>query len=176
MESSKLSPGAQACDSCRVRKLKCTKEYPTCSKCKEHGWKCVYSPKIVRSPLTRAYLTQVENKANTLEKILKRMIPEDVEVLELIRMAESEKQEDEELSKSFFTQVNLTPNDLSKQPVTLKSINDLSEQIAKHQPKQEKHLEYQPEDYLINIKNTDLNFLMNEIIWTSLLKMYMIQV
>ncbi|ODV82479.1 lactose regulatory protein, partial [Suhomyces tanzawaensis NRRL Y-17324] len=52
----------QACDSCRKRKLKCSKEYPRCSKCIHHSWCCYYSPRTVRSPLTRAHLTQVENK------------------------------------------------------------------------------------------------------------------
>lgn len=68
----------QACDSCRKRKLKCSKEYPKCSKCIQHGWCCSYSPRAVRSPLTRAHLTQVENKVKTLENLIHFLLPEDV--------------------------------------------------------------------------------------------------
>lgn len=60
----------QACDSCRKRKLKCSKEFPKCLKCTTHNWSCSYSPRTVRSPLTRSYLTQVENKAQSLELII----------------------------------------------------------------------------------------------------------
>ncbi|ODV66066.1 hypothetical protein HYPBUDRAFT_111867, partial [Hyphopichia burtonii NRRL Y-1933] len=52
----------QACDSCRKRKLRCSKELPRCTKCIQHNWNCSYSPRTVRSPLTRAHLTEVENK------------------------------------------------------------------------------------------------------------------
>ncbi|EGW32695.1 fungal transcriptional regulatory protein, partial [Spathaspora passalidarum NRRL Y-27907] len=52
----------QACDSCRKRKLKCSKDFPRCTKCTQHNWNCSYSPRTVRSPLTRAHLTEVENK------------------------------------------------------------------------------------------------------------------
>ncbi|EGV64812.1 lactose regulatory protein, partial [Yamadazyma tenuis ATCC 10573] len=57
----------QACDSCRKRKLKCSKEYPRCSKCLTHSWDCCYSPRMVRSPLTRNHLTKVENRVQKLE-------------------------------------------------------------------------------------------------------------
>ncbi|KAK9459669.1 fungal-specific transcription factor domain-containing protein [Lipomyces oligophaga] len=60
----------QACDSCRRRKLKCTKEFPICAYCRRHKRECVYSPRAVRSPLTRKYLTQVENRVEILESLL----------------------------------------------------------------------------------------------------------
>lgn len=67
----------QACDSCRRRKLKCSKEFPRCSKCIAHGWDCVYSPRTVRSPLTRAYLTKVEHRVAQLESVIRRLAPND---------------------------------------------------------------------------------------------------
>lgn len=67
---------AQACDSCRKRKLKCSKDTPRCTKCITHGWECVYSPKAVRSPLTRAYLTEVEDKLAKLECIISKVAPD----------------------------------------------------------------------------------------------------
>lgn len=65
----------QACDSCRKRKLKCSKELPRCSKCIAHKWDCIYSPKTVRSPLTRSHLTNVEARVRLLEDVLTRLVP-----------------------------------------------------------------------------------------------------
>lgn len=69
-------PVEQACDSCRKRKLKCSKELPRCSQCITHKWDCVYSPKTVRSPLTRSHLTDVENKLDIMQKIVQKLIPD----------------------------------------------------------------------------------------------------
>lgn len=68
----------QACDSCRKRKLKCSKDVPKCWKCMQHGWCCTYSPRTVRLPLTRAHLTEVENKVNAMERMLRYLLPEEV--------------------------------------------------------------------------------------------------
>lgn len=68
----------QACDSCRKRKLRCSKESPKCFKCSEHNWCCSYSPKTVRSPLTRAHLTQVENRVKSLENLITYLLPQEV--------------------------------------------------------------------------------------------------
>lgn len=65
----------QACDSCRKRKLKCSKELPKCSKCVQHSWKCSYSPRTVRSPLTRVHLTSVENRVKHLENMIEYILP-----------------------------------------------------------------------------------------------------
>ncbi|WEJ94490.1 lactose regulatory protein lac9 and GAL4-like protein [Yamadazyma tenuis] len=90
------------------------------------------------------------------------MLPEDVEVQDLLRIAENEDDDNEleNIHNNFFKQINLTSKELSKAPVTLKSINDLSAKMAKDESpniKPGKSLEFQPEDYLINIKNSDLN-------------------
>lgn len=65
----------QACDSCRKRKLKCSKEFPQCTKCAQHGWDCCYSPRTVRSPLTRANMTMVENRSRQLLDMLRYLLP-----------------------------------------------------------------------------------------------------
>ncbi|CUM67013.1 uncharacterized protein PRCAT00004701001 [Priceomyces carsonii] len=75
----------QACDSCRKRKLKCSKELPSCSKCIQHRWCCSYSPRAVRSPLTRAHLTQVENKVRELEGMVRFLLPEEYDIDDLLR-------------------------------------------------------------------------------------------
>lgn len=155
----------QACDSCRLRKLRCSKGLPECHNCKEHNWKCVYSPKIVRTPLTRAYLTKVENRVKGLESLLKRILPEDVEINELLRSIELGRthaiNEDnngavEDVSQKLFKQINLTSNELSEIPITLKNINKISQAKAKGNSNEKKH-DFQPEDYLINIERSDLN-------------------
>lgn len=74
----------QACDSCRKRKLKCSKEYPRCSKCINHDRKCNYSPRAVRSPLTRAHLTAVENRVKLLEALVYWMVGGDYDVDDLL--------------------------------------------------------------------------------------------
>lgn len=70
----------QACDSCRKRKLKCSKEFPKCLKCIQHNWCCSYSPRTVRSPLTRAHLTDVENKLNHATNILRYLLPAHLDI------------------------------------------------------------------------------------------------
>ncbi|SCV05090.1 LANO_0G18250g1_1 [Lachancea nothofagi CBS 11611] len=35
---------SHVCDICRLRKLKCSKEKPSCKRCAKHGLKCVYTP------------------------------------------------------------------------------------------------------------------------------------
>lgn len=74
----------QACDSCRKRKLKCSKEYPKCLKCIQHKWCCSYSPRTVRSPLTRAHLTEVENKLAHVMQILRYLLPLAIDVDQLV--------------------------------------------------------------------------------------------
>ncbi|KAK9464594.1 fungal-specific transcription factor domain-containing protein [Lipomyces arxii] len=66
----------QACDSCRRRKLKCTKDYPICGHCRRHKRECVYSPRAVRSPLTRKYLTEVETRVSRLEGLVAELAPD----------------------------------------------------------------------------------------------------
>jgi transcriptional regulatory protein GAL4 len=119
----------QACDSCRKRKLKCSKELPRCSKCIAHKWDCVYSPKTVRSPLTRSHLTNVENRLKQLEDLLSSLIP-DKSVDEVIQVYQSHQKKlnslnqnstgqltnlRDTISKTFSSNINI-PNSLKSQP------------------------------------------------------------
>ncbi|KGK35486.1 hypothetical protein JL09_g5364, partial [Pichia kudriavzevii] len=81
----------QACDSCRKRKLKCSKELPRCSKCIAHKWDCVYSPKTIRSPLTRSHLTQVENELQQIQNVLQYLIPDKSleDIIKIVQHAQS---------------------------------------------------------------------------------------
>ncbi|KAH8426456.1 putative C6 transcription factor (Gal4) [Aspergillus melleus] len=64
-----------ACDECRLRKSKCSKEKPVCAQCKQLNKECKYSPKITRSPLTRQHLTYVEDRLYAFETALGRLFP-----------------------------------------------------------------------------------------------------
>ncbi|KAL4892926.1 fungal-specific transcription factor domain-containing protein [Aspergillus ambiguus] len=64
-----------ACDECRLRKSKCSKEKPTCAQCKQLDKECKYSPKVTRSPLTRQHLTYVEDRLQAFETALSRLFP-----------------------------------------------------------------------------------------------------
>lgn len=90
----------QACDSCRKRKLKCSKEYPKCLKCIQHNWCCTYSPRTVRSPLTRAHLTEVENKLHRVTSMLRYVLPCSIDVDRLVESGNYE-----ETLKDFHLQL-----------------------------------------------------------------------
>lgn len=65
-----------ACDFCRARKYKCSKEKPICQACRQQKRTCHYSGQIVRSPLTRVHLTNVENRLQKLEALFARLLPD----------------------------------------------------------------------------------------------------
>nr|WNZ75146.1 lactose regulatory protein [Kluyveromyces marxianus] len=65
----------RACDACRKRKLKCSKTLPKCDTCLKNKWECTYSPRVARSPLTRAHLTAMENRVVELEQFLQQLLP-----------------------------------------------------------------------------------------------------
>ncbi|EED13842.1 C6 transcription factor (Gal4), putative [Talaromyces stipitatus ATCC 10500] len=64
-----------ACDECRARKSRCSKGKPKCLQCLKLGKECVYSPKVVRSPLTRQHLTYVEDRLSAVETALSKLFP-----------------------------------------------------------------------------------------------------
>ena len=65
-----------ACDLCRARKYKCSKERPSCQLCRQHKRPCHYTGQVVRSPLTRVHLTNVENRLQKLEALFARLLPD----------------------------------------------------------------------------------------------------
>lgn len=140
--------------------MKCSKEYPQCQKCKEQNWKCVYSLKTIRSPLTRTHLLKVEDRVKALEKLLVRLLPGDVEINDLLRASESNSDIKEEVetidNPQFYKQISLTTEDLSNIPITFKNINKISREKVQKTPL-EQTLDYQPEDYLIDLEKSDLN-------------------
>lgn len=63
-----------ACNECKRRRLKCSRDVPTCSLCLKHHRHCLYE-KTNRSPLTRKHLTQVEEELRISRKVIQRHFP-----------------------------------------------------------------------------------------------------
>ncbi|KAJ6037903.1 hypothetical protein N7499_004115 [Penicillium canescens] len=64
-----------ACDECRLRKSRCSKQRPVCLQCRQLNKECIYSPKARRSPLTRQRLTYAEDRLHLFETALGRLFP-----------------------------------------------------------------------------------------------------
>ncbi|CDO93835.1 unnamed protein product [Kluyveromyces dobzhanskii CBS 2104] len=92
-ESANNTPGSvmhQACDACRKRKLRCSKTVPKCVNCSKYDLECFYSPKVIRTPLTRAHLTEVEDRVTDLEQLFRDILPGwDIE--KLLRQKDSDR-------------------------------------------------------------------------------------
>ncbi|KAK1987690.1 lactose regulatory protein LAC9 [Colletotrichum cereale] len=54
----------------------CSKEKPRCDACIRNSKSCHYSGRIQRSPLTRAYLTSVENRLARVESLFSELLPQ----------------------------------------------------------------------------------------------------
>ncbi|CEP62518.1 galactose-responsive transcription factor GAL4 LALA0_S05e07426g [Lachancea lanzarotensis] len=119
----------RACDSCRRKKLRCSREFPTCSKCTENKWGCHYSPRQSRSPLTRAHLTNVETKLARLEMLFEEIFPDtsvetvlddpkSVKLRQFARSARGAKGEfpSPEIEKRSSTSSSTLTSSLSQQP------------------------------------------------------------
>lgn len=64
-----------ACDACRARKYKCTKEKPSCTPCQHLDVECKYSLKATRTALTRDNLNAAESRIRDLEAAFATLIP-----------------------------------------------------------------------------------------------------
>ncbi|OAX81130.1 hypothetical protein ACJ72_04532 [Emergomyces africanus] len=65
-----------------LHSIACSKQRPTCSLCKQLKQECVYSPKVVRTPLTRQNLTYAEDRIRKLEATISTLLPNvDIEAL-----------------------------------------------------------------------------------------------
>ncbi|TVY88081.1 Regulatory protein, partial [Lachnellula willkommii] len=66
----------QACKECRRRKAKCNRGIPTCGLCIKYNRHCLYE-KHSKTPLTRKHLTEVEERLERAEALLRqaRIVP-----------------------------------------------------------------------------------------------------
>ncbi|GAA5988502.1 hypothetical protein JCM10908_003591 [Rhodotorula pacifica] len=60
-----------ACEYCKRRKLRCTRDVPNCDFCRQHRQECIYT-RIVRTPLTRKNLDAAEQRIRRLEELLEK--------------------------------------------------------------------------------------------------------
>ncbi|KAE8361145.1 hypothetical protein BDV27DRAFT_133485 [Aspergillus caelatus] len=72
---SSRDPRCYACNECRVRKQKCSKDRPSCTDCSTFGRPCTYPSKQVRSPLQRWYVSYLESRLMDFESAFKFLFP-----------------------------------------------------------------------------------------------------
>lgn len=61
-----------ACDFCRARKLKCSRE-PRCTSCIKYDKECTYTPRPRPQPLTKSYVHQLRRRIVSLESTLAKL-------------------------------------------------------------------------------------------------------
>ncbi|KAI1777478.1 hypothetical protein F4818DRAFT_410558 [Hypoxylon cercidicola] len=67
-----LGVADQACKECHRRKARCDRGLPTCNLCARYRRHCLYQ-KHSRTPLTRKYLTEVEEKLERSEALVRQL-------------------------------------------------------------------------------------------------------
>lgn len=60
---------SQACDRCRLKKIKCDGLKPSCCNCKKIGYHCSTSDKLTRRGFPRGYTEMLENEVIRLQKM-----------------------------------------------------------------------------------------------------------
>ncbi|CAG98431.1 Sip4p [Kluyveromyces lactis] len=67
--STKVKRFSQACDRCRLKKIKCDGIKPSCSNCKKIGYHCSTSDKLTRRGFPRGYTEMLENEVIKLQRL-----------------------------------------------------------------------------------------------------------
>lgn len=80
----------KACDFCRKRKFKCTREKPRCFKCIQYTKSCSYSPRKRRCTLNKSHYQQLQNRIRILEKALSTVGKSEEEIKLLIQVVSDE--------------------------------------------------------------------------------------
>ncbi|KAI9800750.1 MAG: hypothetical protein M1833_003167 [Piccolia ochrophora] len=62
---------SHACESCRIRKTKCTGENPACAHCKKHGLDCVYGDR--KREKDKRDLDDLQERADEYEQLLRHL-------------------------------------------------------------------------------------------------------
>ncbi|KAH3674551.1 hypothetical protein WICMUC_003228 [Wickerhamomyces mucosus] len=71
---SKVERIAQACDRCRLKKIKCDGKRPRCSQCELVGFECKVSDKLSRLSYPRGYTETLEQRVRELEAENKKLL------------------------------------------------------------------------------------------------------
>ncbi|CAM1509583.1 Fc.00g033220.m01.CDS01 [Cosmosporella sp. VM-42] len=101
-----------ACKECRRRKARCNKALPTCDLCVRYRRHCLYE-KHSRTPLTRKYLTEVEERLERAEDLIRQMrsvIPSSLGPVQHQNSSVSAQQEESDPSFNFSTAPECTVN------------------------------------------------------------------
>jgi hypothetical protein len=105
-----------ACDECRARKFRCSKERPSCALCVSQGKVCKYSPRAERTPLTRLNLTASEERVRKLEAALTALQP-DVDLETLLESSKDDvprtPEDRKELVSHFQTDFSESPRNVN---------------------------------------------------------------
>lgn len=64
-----------SCNECKRRRIKCSRQLPVCELCSKYKRHCLYE-KHIKTPLTRKYLTEVEEELQLAKKILCYYFPD----------------------------------------------------------------------------------------------------
>lgn len=64
-----------ACNECRRRRIKCSRQLPVCDVCAKYNRHCLYKRER-KTPLTRKHLTELEGENLVLKKVLSSHIPQ----------------------------------------------------------------------------------------------------
>lgn len=74
-----------ACDFCRRRKLKCSRELYNCDKCLKYGRECIYSQKNKRLSLTKVNFQRLQDRIVKLEELLGKLVTNKSELKAMLK-------------------------------------------------------------------------------------------
>ncbi|KAH7002435.1 fungal-specific transcription factor domain-containing protein [Ilyonectria destructans] len=69
---SRTPEGGLACNSCRRRKLRCSREAPSCQHCRKTGSECVYEAKRAKPGMKAGAIENLHRRLDTLERSVAR--------------------------------------------------------------------------------------------------------
>ncbi|AET40716.1 Sip4p Ecym_6340 [Eremothecium cymbalariae DBVPG len=69
IELSSVKRSSQACDRCRLKKIKCDGVRPSCTSCKKIGYQCRTSDKLTRRGFPRGYTEMLEQEVIKLQRL-----------------------------------------------------------------------------------------------------------
>ncbi|AMD19337.1 HBR436Cp [Eremothecium sinecaudum] len=74
IELPNVKRSSQACDRCRLKKIKCDGLKPSCSSCQKIGYQCKTSDKLTRRGFPRGYTEMLEREVIRLQRMYERAV------------------------------------------------------------------------------------------------------
>ena len=119
MDSESRDDRDQACNECRRRKARCDKTLPECGPCKKNRRHCLYE-RHSRTPLTRKYLTQVEEQLRRAQLQASRAEARTQQLEARLRQLQGERRAPDESNATYpdhDPDADATPADESSLPL-----------------------------------------------------------